>query len=73
MWSISIFQNNLIDKLLPGEMVEADKGYSGEKEKVRTPDDWTTREERNKKRLARARQETANKRIKVFGILRGKY
>jgi DDE superfamily endonuclease len=70
---IAIFRNNLIDKLLPGEMVEADKGYRGEKEKIRTPDDYISQEDRNKKRLARARHETVNKRFKDFGILKVRY
>jgi hypothetical protein len=57
-------------KLLPGEMVEADRGYRGQPDRIRTPVDWATDEEKALKEQARARQETVNKRFKQFSILR---
>lgn len=67
---ISIFRAGLISKLRRREMVEADKGYRGQPDKVRTPDDYETVEERNQKSYARSRHETANKRFKQFKILK---
>ena len=66
---ISIFRERLIHMLLPGEMVEADRGYRGEPTKIRTPVDAATPEETKMKSRARACQETANKRFKQFRIL----
>ena len=43
---ISIFRSMLMDKLLPGEFVEADKGYRGQYDKIRTPVDYTTKKEK---------------------------
>lgn len=67
---ISIFREKLITMLLPGEMVEADRGYRGEPTKIRTPVDAATDEEKAMKSRARACQETANKRFKQFNILK---
>lgn len=70
---ISIFRNDLIDKLLPNEMVEADKGYIGQPDKIRTPYDWVTKKEQTLKKNARARHETVNKRFKQFNIMKNKF
>jgi DDE superfamily endonuclease len=58
---ITIFRNDLMHKLLQNEMVEADKGYRGQPDKLRTPFDWCTRDEKYLKRRARARHESVNK------------
>ena len=70
---ISIFREHLIHQLLPGEMVEADRGYRGEPTKIRTPIDAATRREKKLKSRARACQETANKCFKQFGALKQVY
>jgi hypothetical protein len=67
---ITIFREVLIHKLLPGEMVEADRGYRGEPTKIRTPVDYQTRREKKRKSRARACQETVNKRFKQWGCLK---
>lgn len=70
---IKIFRSQLIDKLAPREMVEADNGYRGIHDKIRTPVDYATTREKKMKRRARARQETANRRFKHFQILKKKF
>jgi hypothetical protein len=66
---IKIFRRDLIHKLAIGEMVEADLGYRGESNYVRTPPMYVSRSDRRAKRNARARHETVNKRIKDFRCL----
>lgn len=66
---ISIFRRKLIDMLVDGEMVEADRGYRGEPNKVRIPVDYFTKKQKKMKSRARARQETCNRRFKQFGVL----
>lgn len=39
---IKIFRSDLINKLAPGEMVEADNGYRGQPDKIRTPVNYDT-------------------------------
>ena len=58
---IKIFRSRLIHKLASKEKVEADRGYRGERSKVRTPDDYYSQVDRRAKRRARARHETVNK------------
>ena len=70
---LTIFRSKLMHMLLPGEMVEADNGYRGEYQKIRTPVDYSNEEERRAKRRARARHETVNRRFKQFGILKQVY
>lgn len=70
---ISIFRSGLMEKLLPMEMVEADRGYRGQPDKVRTPDDYRSSAERDLKKLARARHETVNRRFKQFNVLKLHY
>lgn len=66
---ISIFRQGLIHKLAPGEKVEADRGYRGEPQFVRIPADYQNDTQKHQKCRARARQETVNRRFKVFGAL----
>lgn len=37
---IKVFRSVLMNKLAPGEMVEADNGYRGQPDKIRTPVDY---------------------------------
>jgi hypothetical protein len=66
---ITIFRSGLMLKLMPNEFVEADNGYRGQYDKIRTPVDYRNDEEKKQKARARARHETVNKRFKQFGIL----
>ena len=66
---INIFRRDLIYMLLPGEMVEADRGYRGEEDYIRTNKMYVSRSDRRAKRRARLRHETVNRRIKNFNIL----
>jgi len=66
---IKIFRHRLIHKLLPGEKVEADGGYRGQSDKVRTPGMIASLVDQKAKENARARQETVNKRFKQWGCL----
>jgi hypothetical protein len=70
---ITIFRSGLMEKLGPREMVEADRGYRGQPDKVRIPVDYRDENERKMKSRARARHETVNKRFKQFGILKQKF
>ena len=67
---LTVFRRDMINDLLPGEMVEADAGYRGESTKIRTPKDYVTGHERTQKQRAHSRHETCNKRLKQFGILK---
>lgn len=67
---ITIFRKKLKQMLRNGEMVEADKGYRGEYDHVRTPVDYETEDERKSKSTLLARQETVNRRFKQFGALK---
>jgi hypothetical protein len=62
-----------MDKLDDNEMVEADNGYRGQYDKIRTPVDYLTPQERRRKKWARARHETVNKHFKQFGCLKQVY
>ena len=66
---IRIFRRNLIRMLGFGEMVEADLGYRGEPNYVRTPHNYLSRSDRRAKKKTRARHETVNKRLKDFRCL----
>lgn len=59
----------MIYKLREGEKVEADNGYRGEPEKIRTPSAYYFSEEKKQKYKARARHETCNRRFKHWGVL----
>jgi hypothetical protein len=68
---ITVFKEGLADKLDAGEMVEADKGYTGLKVNTRrTSHDCENIDEWLQKSDIRARQESVNHRFKVFGILK---
>lgn len=70
---ITVFRDQLINKLSRNEMVEADRGYRGEPTKIRLPGDcWTERDKAMKQR-ARACQESVNRRLRQFKILGTKY
>ena len=67
---ITIFRSKLKEMLRNGEMVEADNGYRGEHDCIRTSVDYATRRERKRKEKVRARHETVNARFKQFGALK---
>ena len=57
-----------------GEMVEADDGYRGEPKHILRPSEYIGEEEQLKQAdLARARQETVNRRLKHWGALGNKF
>jgi hypothetical protein len=66
---ITIFRSALINLLAPGEQVEADLGYRGEQDKVKTPYEFLTVGQYFAKKRARNRQEAVNGRFKQFTIL----
>jgi DDE superfamily endonuclease len=70
---ITIFRNHLIHQLLPGERVEADKGYRGEPLYVSDPGDFTSLAKKAAKAEARARHETINRRLKQWSCLKQVY
>lgn len=53
----------------PGKRAIADEGYRGEPGTISTRNDFDSDELRRFKRRVKARQETFNRRIKVFGVL----
>jgi hypothetical protein len=66
---IKIFREHLIHRLPPGEKVEADDGYRGEPEKIRTPGIAVSQADLRAKKRARHRHETVNSRFKNWGCL----
>ena len=70
---IKIFRHRLIHMIPDGEMVEADKGYRGERNKARTPDYAVSISDRRAMGRARARHETINSRLKNFSCLSTKF
>ena len=64
----AIFDSFLSQKLLPGEGVEADSGYTG-RSQIFTPGVAKTHKERKQKSQVRGRQENVNARLKVFGVM----
>ena len=70
---ITIARQAVISALDEDEMVEADGGYGGEDFYIKIPKHATTDEQRRIKTITRSRHETANNRLKMFGILRQKY
>ena len=76
LWpDISIFRNSLKSHLEPGERVEADDGYIGEApEYIKCPKSFTNPQETLfMQQRVRNRQETVNKRMKNWGILKQVY
>lgn len=68
---ISVARMAVIGSLDPNEMLEADGGYRGEDEIIKTPHPHHIRSQNEKemKRVLRSRHETVNKRFKHFAIL----
>jgi hypothetical protein len=66
---IKIFRWNLKLCLAPVEMVEADRGYKGNPS-VHNSDNVVSRTDAKAKKLALARHETVNHRLKQWGCLR---
>jgi hypothetical protein len=54
-------------------MVEADGGYAGEKFYIKIPADATSEDEEYMKKVTRSRHETANKRFKIFEVLKRRF
>jgi len=70
---LTIFREKLMTMLEEGEMVEADLGYTGEADWIRTKDDYSSREERREKGRVRNRHESCNRRFKCWAILKQEY
>eukprot|EP00804_Cyclotella_cryptica_P021378 CCRYP_016786-RA/>CCRYP_016786-RA protein AED:0.16 eAED:0.16 QI:0/-1/0/1/-1/0/1/0/117 len=70
---ITIARQAVIGALDEDGMVEADGGYSGEDFYIKIPKDATTDEQRRIKTITRSCHETANNRLKIFGISRHKF
>jgi len=66
---ITIFREELINKIPAGHFCIGDKGYLGEIDKIMTPNSHDTPEVRKFKGRARARHETFNKMLKRFECL----
>jgi len=64
-----IFDSFLSEKLLPGEGVEADSGYTG-RHQIFTPGVAKNHKERKQKSQVRGRHENVNGRLKVFGVMK---
>lgn len=59
----------IMDRIPAGKKLIGDKGYRGEPDKISTPSEHDALNAARYKKRARARHETFNKRIKVFGII----
>jgi len=70
---IRIFTRDLIHMLLPGEKVEADQGYRGYPDQVRTPGIAVSLADQRAKGNARGRHKHVNKRFKQWGALKQVY
>jgi len=70
---VNIFRRNLIHMLLPGEKVEADKGYRGHPNYIRTPGMAVSQADLWAKKNARGHHEHVNKRFKQWGALKQVY
>jgi hypothetical protein len=70
---LEIARSALLDALDEDEMAEADGGYGGEPYYIKCPFDASSREQIYMKKVTRACHETANKRFKVFEILRRQF
>lgn len=66
---ITVFREELMNKIPDGHFCIGDKGYIGELQKVMGPNSHDTPEVRQFKGRARARHESCNKRIKMFEIM----
>lgn len=72
MPDIRIYRLSLKNMLGPGEKVVADRGYDGDPTAV-TPNSITSSSVQRGMSIARARQETVNRRFKQFKILQETY
>lgn len=70
---IKIFRHKLKHAIPPGEKVEADLGYRGESEFVRTPWSAVSLSDMRAASRSRARHETINGRIKSFRCLETRF
>lgn len=70
---ISIFRHRLRQKLVNGEMVEADLGYRGKYAYVRVADSAVSLSDHRAARKARLRHEHINSRLKTFCCLSKKF
>lgn len=70
---IKIFRHKLIHKLENHEKVEADLGYRGQPDSVRTPHSACSMADKRASGQARARHETINGRLKSFKCLSTKF
>ncbi len=70
---LNIARQSLIGALDEGEMVEADGGYCGEKWYIKVPKDATSEEQKRLKTITRSCHETANKRFKIFEVLKKQF
>ena len=70
---MKIFRHRLIHRIPPGERVEADKGYRGAPDKVRTPGVVVSLADQRAKKRAAQRHETVNRRFKQWGCLKQDY
>jgi len=68
---LKIFKHDLVNRLQPGEMVEADGTY--QHPRCQKPGDYVSLTDRRAKTMARARHETVNKRLKQFYCLKHTY
>ena len=66
---ITVFREELMDKIPDGHFCIGDKGYLGEPAKVMGPNSYDTPAARKFKGRARARHESFNKRIKFFACM----
>lgn len=70
LWTdIKIFRDGMMYYLDKNERVEADKGYSGERTKCKTPRNFEPRKNIKVSEKVRARHETVNKKFKQWGDL----
>ena len=65
--------HRLIFRIPAGERVEADAGYRGAPDKVRTPGVVVSLADQRAKRRAQQRHETVNRRLKQWGCLQQVY
>ena len=66
---ITIFRQELLQKIPTGHFCIADRGYTGEPDKVMGPNSHDTEQVRKFKGRARSRHESVNKRFKNFKML----
>jgi hypothetical protein len=65
---IKLYRRTLKYQLVPGEMVEADRGYRGDKT-IKCPETVVSLSDTQAKQKAQARHEAVNGRLKQFRVL----